>query len=177
MCYTQGKRIFIWDDQDGPLRVTQRVIYSMDSRGVLRLDFFDVSELLKGDHILLCPSPFQRAFDILREAFSNQHSLQMVELLSLCAGLRKVAKKIVVWTEIESPEEIFHLSRFVSQKYRRHRCLHFLKNESGQLSDQLAECGFIRIEGTSIWVGGGLCGRVRGKLRLFYKNRKPKIES
>jgi hypothetical protein len=170
MGYSQKKRIFIWDDQDGPFRVNRRIIYAEDGRAVLRLDFFKVSELLTGNHILIDPSPFHLSFAILREALADQYSDQMVELLSLFAGLRKVAKQIVVWIEVEAPEEIFQLSRFVSQKCRRHRCLHIFKDETEELANQLPNCGFIRFEGTAIWVGGGLCGRVRGKLRVGFES-------
>jgi len=168
------KRLFLLDDNQGRFRVEQKVIRGADGSALVRLICFNVSELLTDSRLFLDPPLFKNSFDIVREALATRNSLEMVELLSLFVGLRKVAKRIVVWDQYDHTKQMKKVFAFAGQKLRRYRYLHILKDEEEELSDRLSHCGFIRIEGTAIWVGGGLCGRVRGKLRVEINRKSPK---
>jgi len=164
------KRIFIFDDHEGTFRIEKQTIYSASDTEILRLVCFDVSELLRGKHLYLNPSLFRDAFQILREALPERHSKEMIQLLGRFAGLRKNAKRIVVWEAIHLPEPVNELFPYVGKMHRRKRALHLFRSKSKRLKRILEVGGFRNIGGSDIWIGGGLGGRIRNKLWISYKN-------
>lgn len=116
------KRIFLFDDTHGSFQVERKIICTPSGRELMRLVCIDASMLLKEKHFFETPTLFSESFQLLQEALANQVSPEMVELLSLFAGLRKTAKRIVIWDLCGIPEQISELAAFVGQKHRRFRC-------------------------------------------------------